>query len=75
MGKIYGYARVSTQEQHIDRQLLALKDFGVPRKNIYIDKQSGKDFDRPQYQRLIRILKAEDVLVVKSIDRLGRNYT
>ena len=75
MSKIYGYARVSSQEQHIDRQLLPLEDFGVSRKDIYVDKQSGKDFDRPQYQRLIRRLRADDVLVVKSIDRLGRNYS
>ena len=74
MGKIYGYARVSSQEQHIDRQLLALEEFGVPRRHIFIDHQSGKDFERPQYRRLLKRLRSDDVLVVKSIDRLGRNY-
>lgn len=70
----YGYVRVSTKEQKEDRQLVAMADFGVERKRIYTDKQSGKDFDRPQYRRLVRKLKAGDVLVIKSIDRLGRNY-
>ena len=74
MGKNYGYARVSSQEQHIDRQLLALEEFGVPRRHIFIDHQSGKDFERPQYRRLLKRLRSDDVLVVKSIDRLGRNY-
>lgn len=72
--RIYGYARVSTKEQNEDRQLIALEAFPVPGKNIYIDKQSGKDFDRPQYQRLMRKVKSGDILVVKSIDRLGRSY-
>lgn len=71
---IYGYARVSTIEQSMDRQIKVLEEFGVPTKNIYKDKQSGSDFDRPAYKRLIRKLRGEDVLVVKSIDRLGRNY-
>ncbi len=71
---IYGYVRVSTREQNEDRQLIALKEVGVPRKNIYIDKQSGKDFERPQYKRLVKKLKPDDILYVKSIDRLGRNY-
>ena len=75
MGKIYGYARVSSQEQHIDRQLLALEEFGVPRRHIFIDHQSGKDFERPQYRLLLKRLRSDDVLVVKSIDRLGRNYS
>lgn len=75
MGKTYGYARVSSQEQHIDRQLLALEEFGVPPKDVFTDRQSGKDFDRPQYQRLLKRLRSDDVLVVKSIDRLGRNYS
>ena len=75
MSKTYGYARVSSREQNTDRQLLALEEFGVSRKDIYIDKQSGKDFARPQYQRLLKRLRANDVLVIKSIDRLGRNYT
>lgn len=73
--KIYGYVRVSTKEQNEHRQLLDLLQFGVEKKNVYIDKQSGKDFQRPAYQRLVhRRLKAGDLLVVKSIDRLGRDY-
>ena len=71
---IYGYARVSTIEQSMDRQIKVLEEFGVPAKNIYKDKQSGSDFARPAYKRLIRRLRGEDVLVVKSIDRLGRDY-
>ena len=74
MSNIYGYIRVSTQTQHDDRQRLALLNFGVPANNIFTDQQSGKDFNRPAYQRLLRKLKTDDVLVVKSIDRLGRNY-
>ena len=74
-GKIYGYARVSTREQNEARQIKALLDFGVEQKNIVVEKQSGKDFSRPLYQKLIRKLKAEDTLVVTSIDRLGRNYS
>ena len=70
----YGYIRVSTQEQHDDRQRIALAEAGISPKQLYIDKQSGKDFDRPQYQKLLRKLKPGDTLVVKSIDRLGRNY-
>jgi DNA invertase Pin-like site-specific DNA recombinase len=73
-GKIYGYARVSTKEQNEDRQLLALLENGVSEKNILIDKQSGKDFNRPKYQQLIRKMKPGDTLFVKSIDRLGRDY-
>lgn len=69
---VYGYVRVSSKEQNEDRQLLAMQDFGVDR--IYTDKQSGKDFERPQYQKLLRKLKDGDTLVIKSIDRLGRNY-
>lgn len=71
---IYGYARVSSQEQKEDRQLIALKEAGVRQKTLYIDKQSGKDFQRPQYQRMLRRLAKDDLLCVKSIDRLGRNY-
>ena len=71
---MYGYARVSTLEQSMDRQIKALEEFGVLTKNIYKDKQSGSDFARPAYKRLIRKLRGEDVLVIKSIDRLGRNY-
>ncbi len=70
----YGYVRVSSREQRIDRQLAALLKFGIDRKNIFADKQSGKDFDRPAYKRMIRKIKKGDLLVVKSIDRLGRNY-
>lgn len=72
--KIYGYVRVSTKEQCGDRQLLALGEFPVAKSNIFMDKLSGKDFNRPQYQRLLRKLKPRDTLVIKSIDRLGRNY-
>ena len=70
----YGYARVSTKEQHEERQLIALTGFGIEESAIFVDKQSGKDFERTQYRRLIRKLKDGDTLVVKSIDRLGRNY-
>lgn len=73
--KVYGYIRVSTREQNEDRQRIALLEKGVPEKNIYMDKQSGKDFNRPQYQKLLKKLDGEAVLFVKSIDRLGRNYT
>ncbi len=74
-GKMYGYARVSTKAQHEDRQLAALVEFGVARANIVVEKQSGKNFDRPLYRKLLKQMRARDVLVVKSIDRLGRNYT
>lgn len=70
----YGYIRVSTKEQNEDRQVIAMKQFGVEDRYIFMDKQSGKDFNRPEYKRLIRKLRAGDTLVVKSIDRLGRNY-
>ena len=73
-GSIYGYIRVSTQEQNEDRQRLALEALSIPPKNIFMDKQSGKDFHRPQYQKLIRRIKQDDLLYIKSIDRLGRNY-
>ncbi len=72
--KFYGYMRCSSREQNEDRQLIALKEMRVPEKQIYMDKQSGKDFDRPQYKRLLRKLDNNSVLFVKSIDRLGRNY-
>ena len=75
MERVYGYVRVSTKDQHEDRQLLAMKEFGVAEKAVYMDKLSGKDFERPQYQRLIKKLRPGDVMVVKSIDRLGRNYS
>lgn len=70
----YGYARVSTKEQNELRQIIALREFGIEEKRIFIDKRSGKDFERPKYQQLIKKLKPDDVLVIKSIDRLGRNY-
>lgn len=72
--KVYGYIRVSTKNQCEDRQVIALRHAGVPEKNIFQDKQTGKNFDRPQYKRLTRKLKKDDVLCIKSIDRLGRNY-
>ena len=71
---IYAYIRVSTKQQKIDRQYEEIKAFGVDDKYIYIDKKSGKDFDRTNYQKLIRKIKKDDLLIVKSIDRLGRNY-
>lgn len=73
--KIYGYMRVSTREQNENRQKIALLEIGVPENHIYMDKLSGKDFERPQYKKLLRKLDAQSVLYVKSIDRLGRNYT
>lgn len=72
--KIYGYIRVSSHDQNEERQMTALKEIGIAEKNIYLDKQSGKDFNRPQYKKLLRKLKKNDLLYVKSIDRLGRNY-
>ena len=72
--KKYGYVRVSSRDQCEDRQLVALKEFGVLSKNIYVDKISGKNFDRPQYNRMMKKLRKGDVLVILSIDRLGRNY-
>ncbi|MBQ7778318.1 MAG: recombinase family protein [Oscillibacter sp.] len=72
--KTYGYIRVSTKEQNEDRQLIAMREFGVAEENIILDKQSGKNFERPGYKRLMRKLKTGDTLVIKSIDRLGRNY-
>lgn len=74
MGSAYGYVRVSTREQNEDRQMIALYEMGVEGKNIYMDKQSGKDFNRPMYKQLLKKLKTDDLLYVKSIDRLGRNY-
>ena len=72
--KEYGYIRVSTREQNEDRQLIALREIDIPEQNIFLDKQSGKDFERPQYRRLVKKLKPDDLLYIKSIDRLGRNY-
>ena len=74
MGNIFGYIRVSSRDQNEDRQLIALKELAIPEKNIFIDKQSGKDFERPRYKKLIKRLKKDDLLYIKSIDRLGRNY-
>ena len=72
--KMYGYVRVSSQEQNEDRQLISMEQAGVSNNNIYIDKQSGKDFERPNYKRLMKRLRPGDTLIIKSIDRLGRNY-
>ena len=74
MGTEYGYIRVSSMDQNEDRQRLAMRGRGIPEKNIFMDKQSGKDFDRPQYRKLVKKLKPGDLLCVQSIDRLGRNY-
>ena len=74
MASTYAYIRVSTKEQNEDRQLLAINELKIISKNIYIDKQSGKDFDRPQYIKMVKKLKKDDLLYIKSIDRLGRNY-
>ena len=74
IAEIYAYVRVSTREQNEDRQLIAMNELQVPRKNIFIDKQSGKNFERPRYKKLIKRLKKDDLLYIKSIDRLGRNY-
>ena len=71
----YAYVRVSSKDQNAERQLIAVTEYGVESKNIYVDKQSGKDFKRPAYKKLLKKLKPTDVLVIKSIDRLGRNYT
>lgn len=70
----YGYVRVSSRDQNADRQLLALQELNIPGKNIYVEKQSGKDFERPQYRKMVRRFKRDDLLYIKSIDRLGRNY-
>lgn len=74
MRNVYGYIRVSTKEQNEDRQWLAMKEYGVPEGNVYVDKQSGKDFDRPGYRQVLEVLCENDVLVIKSIDRLGRHF-
>lgn len=75
MGNIYGYVRVSSKDQNEDRQVITMREMQVPEENIYVDKQSGKDFNRPQYKRLLRKVKADDLIYIKSIDRLGRNYS
>lgn len=74
MGNVYGYIRVSSRDQNEDRQMIALRELQVPEKNIFMDKQSGKDFERPQYRKMVRKMKKDDLLYIKSIDRLGRNY-
>ena len=74
MGKVYGYIRVSSTDQNEDRQRIALSEVGVEEKNIYMEKLSGKDFNRPQYKKLVRRMKSGDLLYILSIDRLGRNY-
>ncbi len=74
MKRTYGYVRVSSRDQNEDRQLIAMKEFGVPEQNIFCDKQSGKDFNRPAYQKLLKKIKPGDLFVIKSIDRLGRDY-
>lgn len=74
MSKVYGYIHVSSADQNEDRQLVALRSCKVPECNLFVDKQSGKDFERPEYRRMLRRLKRDDLLYVKSIDRLGRNY-
>lgn len=72
---LYGYARVSTREQNEDRQVIALRKMGIPESHIFVDKQSGKDFDRTEYKKVVKRLTRDSVLFVKSIDRLGRNYS
>ncbi|MDO4623403.1 MAG: recombinase family protein [Eubacteriales bacterium] len=74
MGKTYGYVRISSKDQKEDRQVIALKEFGVDAECIFMDKLSGKDFNRPSYKKLMDMLKEGDTLIIKSIDRLGRNY-
>ena len=74
LANVYGYIRVSSRDQNENRQLIALEGIGVADRNIYLDKQSGKDFNRPQYKKLLRKMKKDDLLYIKSIDRLGRNY-
>ena len=71
---VYGYVRVSSRDQSEDRQLIAMKKLGVPENNIYVDKESGRDFDRPMYREMVRELNKNDLVYIKSIDRLGRNY-
>ncbi len=75
MGNVYGYVRVSTKNQNEDRQLISMREMNVPEDNIFVDKQSGKDFERPQYKKLLRRVKEDDLIYIKSIDRLGRNYS
>ena len=74
MAKVYGYVRVSSTDQNVERQLIAMEEVGVEDRNIFIDKLSGKDFERPNYHRMIRRMKKDDLLYILSIDRLGRDY-
>ena len=74
MVNIYGYVRVSSRDQNEDRQMAAMKELAIPGENIFMDKQSGKDFERPAYKRMVRRMKKDDLLYIKSIDRLGRKY-
>ena len=74
MNKIYGYMRVSSKDQNEDRQRIAMQEHSVPEENLYLDIQSGKDFNRPEYKRLVKTIQKNDILFIKSIDRLGRNY-
>lgn len=74
MGVVYAYIRVSSKDQNEDRQILAINELKIEHKNIFIDKQSGKDFERPQYKKMVKKFKKDDLLYIKSIDRLGRNY-
>lgn len=73
-GKTYGYVRISSKDQNEERQLIAMRNYNIKKENIYVDKISGRSFERPEYKKLIKKLKKGDILVVKSIDRLGRNY-
>ena len=75
MGSVYAYCRVSSPDQNEECQLICMRELQVPKENIFVDKQSGKDFNRPQYKKLIRRIKADDLIYIKSIDRLGRNYS
>lgn len=74
MVNVYGYIRVSSQDQNEDRQIIAFQKLSIPSKNIFMDKQSGKDFERPSYKRMVRRMKKDGLLYIKSIDRLGQNY-
>lgn len=74
MSKVYGYVRVSSVDQNEDRQMIAMREAGVPKDNVYLDKKSGKDFERPKYKKMVRRLREGDLLYIQSIDRLGRNY-
>lgn len=74
MSKVFGYVRISSRDQNEDRQMIAMREYGVNEGNVFIDRQSGKDFNRPQYKKMICRLKQNDLIVIKSIDRLGRNY-